>query len=137
MITPQFFSALPERFRRADEHTAWADANRGGAAVDCFLEGPAFDRAGNLYVVDIPFGRIFRIAPSGEWTLAVEYVSCSIERKSSCSSQLHMTESHHDAVLRATMPHRGRDPFEICRLGGFGLHAEPVIAAQRMRCETP
>ncbi len=73
LITPQLFSAMPERFRRAGEKTAWADANRGGAPVDCILEGPAFDRAGNLYVVDIPFGRIFRIAPSGEWTLAVEY----------------------------------------------------------------
>ena len=73
LITPELHSAMPERFRRAGKQTAWADANRGGAPVDCFLEGPAFDRAGNLYVVDIPFGRIFRIAPSGEWTLAVEY----------------------------------------------------------------
>jgi gluconolactonase len=29
------------------------------------LEGPSFDRAGNLYVVDIPNGRIFRISPDG------------------------------------------------------------------------
>ena len=27
----------------------------------------------NLYIVDIPFGRIFRIAPDGEWSLVVEY----------------------------------------------------------------
>lgn len=30
---------------------------------DSFLEGPSFDRAGNLYVVDIPYGRVFRISP--------------------------------------------------------------------------
>jgi len=38
-----------------------------------FIEGPSFDAEGNLYIVDIPFGRIFRIAPGRQWTLAVEY----------------------------------------------------------------
>src|SRR5262249_28040558 len=28
---------------------------------------------GNLYVTDIPFGRIFRISPAGEWTLVTQY----------------------------------------------------------------
>ena len=72
-IAAEPFSSMPANHRRTGEHTAWADANRGGAAIDSFLEGPSFDRAGNLYVVDIPFGRIFRISPAGEWTLVVEY----------------------------------------------------------------
>ena len=42
-------------------------------AVDSFLEGPSFDRKGNLWCVDIPFGRIFRIDPKGEWELVVQY----------------------------------------------------------------
>jgi gluconolactonase len=64
---------MPGRFRRPGARSEWAEANKGGAPVDCFIEGPSFDRDGNLYVVDIPFGRIFRISPSGEWTLAAEY----------------------------------------------------------------
>ena len=44
----------------ASERTEWADANRPGAPTDCFIEGPSFDADGNLYVVDIPFGRIFQ-----------------------------------------------------------------------------
>jgi len=32
-----------------------------------------FDSAGNLYVCDIPFGRIFRIDPAGAWTQVAEY----------------------------------------------------------------
>ena len=72
-IIAEPFASMPEQLRRKDRHTAWADANKGGAAIDCFLEGPSFDRAGNLYVVDIPFGRIFRISPTAEWTLVVEY----------------------------------------------------------------
>jgi gluconolactonase len=53
--------------------TPWVEANSGGAEIDSFLEGPSFDRAGNLYVTDIPFGRVFRISPAGEWTLVTEY----------------------------------------------------------------
>ena len=71
-IASTVFSRVPDTYRRLVK-TAWADANRGGDPVDCFLEGPSFDRAGNLYVVDIPFGRIFRVSPGGEWTVVTEY----------------------------------------------------------------
>lgn len=68
----EVFTRLPDRFRAAAP-TAWADANRGGALLDSFLEAPVFDAAGNLYVGDVPFGRIFRIDPQGAWTLIVQY----------------------------------------------------------------
>ncbi len=71
-ISSTVFSRVPDKYRRL-VRTAWADANRGGDPVDCFLEGPSFDRAGNLYVVDIPFGRVFRVSPAGEWTVVAEY----------------------------------------------------------------
>lgn len=67
------FTRLPDRFRRIAVSSGWADANRGGQPTDSFLEGPAFDTAGNLYVTDIPFGRIFRIDPRGEWELVAEW----------------------------------------------------------------
>ncbi len=66
------WSPMPERFRRA-ARSDWADANRGGAFADSFLEGPVFDRSGNLYVTDIPWGRVFRISPDREWSLVAEY----------------------------------------------------------------
>jgi gluconolactonase len=71
-IETKVFSSMPAQFRR-DVSTEWADANRPGHPTDCFIEGPSFDAQGNLYIVDIPFGRIFRIAPDGTWTLAIEY----------------------------------------------------------------
>src|SRR5262245_13937608 len=71
-IQAQPFAALPGKFRKR-QRTAWSDPNRQGAEVDCFLEGPSFDRKGNLWCVDIPFGRIFRIDPKGEWELVVQY----------------------------------------------------------------
>lgn len=44
-----------------------------GVALGCFLEGPSFDRDGNLLVVDVPFGRIFQVSPAGTWDLRCEY----------------------------------------------------------------
>jgi gluconolactonase len=69
----ELFTRLPDRFRRPGQRSEWADANRGGQSVDSFLEGPVFDDRGNLYVSDIPFGRIFRIDPQGEWELVAEW----------------------------------------------------------------
>ncbi len=68
----EIWSPMPDRFRRA-ERSDWADANRGGAIADSFLEGPVFDDSGNLYVTDIPWGRIFRISPDREWSLVAQF----------------------------------------------------------------
>ena len=73
LIQAEMFSAMPDEFRRKGVRTEWADANRPGQTADCFIEGPSFDAGGNLYIVDIPFGRIFRIAPDRKWSLVVEY----------------------------------------------------------------
>jgi gluconolactonase len=72
LIKAEVFTSLPSRFRKKSR-TAWSDPNRQGAEVECFLEGPSFDREGNLWVVDIPFGRIFRISPKGDWELVIQY----------------------------------------------------------------
>jgi len=71
-IKAEVYSSMPVKFRKKGR-TAWSDPNRQGAEVECFLEGPSFDRQGNLWIVDIPFGRIFRISPHREWELVVQY----------------------------------------------------------------
>jgi len=69
----EVYTRMPVHYRRTGVRSAWADANRGGAAIDSFLEGPVFDAHGNLYVTDIPFGRVFRIDREGQWDLVTEY----------------------------------------------------------------
>jgi len=73
LIETRVFSTMPDHFRRKGVTSSWADANHPGLATDSFIEGPSFDAEGNLHVVDIPFGRIFRIATNGEWSLVIEY----------------------------------------------------------------
>jgi len=71
-IAARRFASLPAKFRKK-RRTAWSDPNRQLAALDSFLEGPSLDREGNLWCVDIPFGRIFKVSPKGEWELVVQY----------------------------------------------------------------
>ncbi|MFS8977756.1 SMP-30/gluconolactonase/LRE family protein [Cupriavidus necator] len=66
------FSSLPARYRHP-RRSEWSKANQGGREIDSFLEGPVVDDAGNLYVTDIPNGRIFRIDPKGDWDLVAEW----------------------------------------------------------------
>lgn len=70
-IQPKVEGELPAEYRRR-RGNAWTRANPG-KDVDCFLEGPAIDRDGRLYFVDIPFGRIFRMDRDGRINLIAEY----------------------------------------------------------------
>ncbi|WBV42475.1 SMP-30/gluconolactonase/LRE family protein [Pseudoroseomonas cervicalis] len=70
-LTPKLLSRLPDTHRQP-RRSAWADAHRGGALLHSFLEGPCFDDAGNLMVVDIPFGRVFRVGQR-VWEAVAEY----------------------------------------------------------------
>jgi gluconolactonase len=73
-IDAEVFAIIPESFGKADARSHWAGIQFPGAATPTFLEGPAFDRAGNLWVVDIPWGRLFRISPAGAVSVGAEYV---------------------------------------------------------------
>lgn len=72
LIKAEVFTSMPAKFRKRGR-TKWSDPNRQLAEVECFLEGPAFDRQGNLFIVDTAFQRIFRITPKGEWDIVVQY----------------------------------------------------------------
>ncbi len=73
VIETEVFARLPDRYRKAGQPSAWLNAQMRGAPMHSLLEGPAFDREGNLYVVDIAFGRVFKVSPAGEFELAAEY----------------------------------------------------------------
>lgn len=67
------FARIPDRFHVRGRRSDWIDTQLHGAATPVFLEGPSLDRHGNLWLVDIPWGRIFRIDPRGGVELAAEY----------------------------------------------------------------
>lgn len=67
----ELFASLPPSLRLTDRDSGWAFGK--GGRLHSFLEGPAYDRQGRLYVTDIPYGRIFRIDSTGQFELFVEY----------------------------------------------------------------
>ncbi len=71
-VATEVFARLPDALRRGDRETPWSRA-RGSGPLHSFLEGPAFDRAGRLYCVDVCHGRIFRVSPAGEWEVFADY----------------------------------------------------------------
>jgi gluconolactonase len=72
-ITASVFAELPASFRTRRLSAQRMASGRSVPRHGCFLEGPAFDRAGNLYVTDIPYGRIFRVDAGGTFSLVAEY----------------------------------------------------------------
>src|SRR5262249_43297249 len=72
VIETSVFARIPESLW-IDRPSHWVDINQMGAKTPNFLEGPSFDRDGNLWVTDIPWGRLFKISPSGAIDVALEY----------------------------------------------------------------
>ena len=121
LIPTQIFSTMPDEFRRK-ERTEWADANRPGAPTDCFIEGPSFDAAGNLYIVDIPFGRIFRISPDKKWSLIAEYDGWPNGLKISRDGRILVADYRHGIMeldaragrMRKVLTSRNSESFKGC-----------------------
>lgn len=73
VVDAKVFARVPDRLRIRGRGSRWASIHRRGRETDCFLEGPCFDSAGRLYVVDVAWGRIFRIDSDGEFEVVAEY----------------------------------------------------------------
>jgi gluconolactonase len=72
-IQTEVFARVPDRFRIKGRKSRWVEVQRNNAPTNSFLEGPSFDKVGNLYVVDVPWGRVFKVSPAGEFSVVAEY----------------------------------------------------------------
>jgi len=68
LIQTEVFARVPDALRA--HHNP---RQQSGVERDCFIEGPSFDRDGNLYIVNIPYGQIFRVTPQGEFAVVATY----------------------------------------------------------------
>ena len=70
-IKTRVFASLPGNLRITDvESTAAAILGR---PFDSFLEGLSFNQKGDLFCVDVSFGRIFRVDSAGEFAVLAKY----------------------------------------------------------------
>ena len=73
VLVPDVYGVVPNDLLITDRVSVWAQLQQGVSSVPSFLEGPVMDGSGNLFVVDIAWGRILRFAPDGEVNVVVEY----------------------------------------------------------------
>ncbi|CAI7629769.1 unnamed protein product [Penicillium bialowiezense] len=72
VIQAEILTQIPAHLRCTGQPTDW----RGGSALpasDIFLEGPVYSSDGELYVTDIPYGRILKIDAQKQVTECVKY----------------------------------------------------------------
>jgi len=72
-VDTSVFARLPQRYKDAGEDNEWAAGQPLGMPHASLLEGPSFDRAGNLWCVDVPCGRVFKVSRDGAFQLVAEY----------------------------------------------------------------
>jgi gluconolactonase len=73
IIETEVFAEVPARLRRSGTPPERLAAGKSATPMGCFLEGPSFDREGNLYVVDLAWGRIFKVSLKGDFETVIEY----------------------------------------------------------------
>lgn len=67
-IIATLWTELPSRLHHTGEPSAWAKMTRPGQQMHSFLEAAFFDDNGDLWLSDVPYGRVFRVSPDGQWT---------------------------------------------------------------------
>lgn len=71
-IEAELYMRIPEALRCTGQESEW----RGGFArpfQHIFLEGPVADADGNLFVVDVPYGRVLKITPAKEASVVAQW----------------------------------------------------------------
>jgi gluconolactonase len=72
-IKTEVFTEVPQPLRRTDVPAERIKSGRGIPPSGSSIEGPSFDRKGNLYFVDNTYGRIFCASPKGDVRIVVEF----------------------------------------------------------------
>ncbi|WP_193088798.1 SMP-30/gluconolactonase/LRE family protein [Advenella sp. FME57] len=70
-LPTEVFARLPKSFYLSDSSSTWLEARH--VKMHSFLEGPSFDRSGNLWCVDLAHSRILRVDPKGEFEVVLQY----------------------------------------------------------------
>lgn len=69
ILTATLWTELPNVLHHKGEPSPWAEMTRPGQPMHSFLEAAFFDDAGYLWLSDVPYGRVFRVSPDGDWSL--------------------------------------------------------------------
>ncbi|GKZ68477.1 hypothetical protein AnigIFM60653_003408 [Aspergillus niger] len=71
-IQAEIYACIPSHLRCTGQPTEWRSGSARPAS-DIFLEGPVYTQNGDLYIVDVPYGRILKIDKNKEVTECIRY----------------------------------------------------------------
>jgi len=115
ILTAELFAKLPEALRHKGEPSQWAKMTRPGMSIDSFLEAAFFDEAGNLWLSDVPYGRIFRVWPNGDWE-TVHQIDGEPHAMRIAPDGRHIATDYRHGLIALT-----GDGFEVLESGFLGL----------------
>lgn len=120
----QPFTRLPEALRHKGEPSRWAKMTRPGLQMHSFLEGAFFDADRNLWLSDVPYGRVFRITPRGDW--AVEHqIEGELHSMRMAPDGRRIAVDYLHGLIELTGPNR----FQVL---GTGLEGQPFLGLSDM-----
>jgi len=115
---------LPEAHRHRGEPSAWAKMTRPGQPMHSFLEAAFFDDARNLWLSDVPYGRVLRISPAGDWQVVHRIIGEPHAMRIAPDGR-HIAVDYRHGLIELTGP----DSFDVL---STGLPEQPFLGLSDM-----
>ena len=115
---------LPENYRHMGEPSAWAKMTRPGEPIHSFLEAAFFDAEANLWLSDVPYGRVFKVSPEGDWSL-VHQVDGEPHAMRIAPDGQHIAVDYRHGLIELT----GHSDFKVL---STGLESQPYLGLSDM-----
>ncbi|WP_297770554.1 SMP-30/gluconolactonase/LRE family protein [uncultured Roseovarius sp.] len=115
---------LPEEHRHRGEPSDWAKMTRPGQPMHSFLEAAFFDEDRNLWLSDVPYGRVFRVSPEGDWQL-VHRIDGEPHAMRIAPDGRHIAVDYRHGLIELTGP----DSFSVL---STGLEGQPFLGLSDM-----
>ena len=115
---------LPENYRHMGEPSAWAKMTRPGQPMHSFLEAAFFDAEANLWLSDVPYGRIFKVSPEGDWSL-VHQIDGEPHAMRIAPDGRHIAVDYRHGLIELT----GHSDFNVL---SSGLESQPYLGLSDM-----
>jgi len=124
LLTAEAAFRLPDALRHRGEPSAWARMTRPGQAMHSFLEAAYFDDARNLWLVDVPYGRVFRVSPEGAWQV-MHQIDGEPHAMRIAQGGRHIAVDHRHGLIELT----GQDRFDVLTTG---MEGQPFLGLSDM-----
>jgi len=118
------FAVLPDALRHTGPPAPWAVMTRPGQAMDSFLEAAFFDADGDMWLSDVPYGRVFRLTRAGDWHVEHDFEGEPHAMRIAPNGR-HIAVDHRHGLIHLT----GRSTFDVL---SSGLAGQPFMGLSDM-----